>query len=244
MPQTFRVKVTKKGIELLQKAQAGTCRIQFSSMRTGCGSYTDQERENIGDAIALKNEKNIYPIRYVIMKDEATIQIASAISNYDAEKGEAVVSEGYHINEIGLFASDGENEILYMLAVVEGQQGDYMPPYNGYNAAEIVQKMECNIGNEKNVVLTVEQGVYALEISFEETRDRVDKLQIEVDQTVEKVKRTLPEVQYDLAEVIFQLSIKDIIETGKMKNIEVTVIDSENSVLVIHGTYTTGKVEI
>ena len=51
-------------------------------------------------------------------------------------------------------------------------------------------------------------------------------------------------VQYDLAEVIFQLSVRDMTDNSMFRNVIVDNIDSSSAVNIIKGSYTTGKVYI
>ena len=50
--------------------------------------------------------------------------------------------------------------------------------------------------------------------------------------------------QYDLAEVIFQLSVKDMTDNSMFKNVIVDKIDSDSAVNLIAGSYASGKVYI
>lgn len=51
-------------------------------------------------------------------------------------------------------------------------------------------------------------------------------------------------VQYDLTEVIFQLSVRDMTDNSMFRNVIVDNIDSSSAVNLITGSYTTGKVYI
>lgn len=51
-------------------------------------------------------------------------------------------------------------------------------------------------------------------------------------------------VQYDLAEVIFQLSVRDMTDNSMFRNVIADNIDSSSAVNIITGSYTTGKVYI
>ena len=51
-------------------------------------------------------------------------------------------------------------------------------------------------------------------------------------------------VQYDLAEVIFQLSIRDMTDNSMFRNVIVDKIDSKAAVNLVSGSYASGKVYI
>jgi hypothetical protein len=43
--------------------------------------------------------------------------------------------------------------VLYSIAVVAGDNGDFMPPYNGYNPAQIVQDYYATVDNSTQVTI-------------------------------------------------------------------------------------------
>lgn len=51
-------------------------------------------------------------------------------------------------------------------------------------------------------------------------------------------------VQYDLTEVIFQLSVKDMTDNSTFRNVIVDKIDSKAAVNLVSGSYASGKVYI
>lgn len=51
-------------------------------------------------------------------------------------------------------------------------------------------------------------------------------------------------VQYDLAEVIFQLSVRDMTDNSMFRNVIVDKIDSKTAVNLVSGSYASGKVYI
>lgn len=51
-------------------------------------------------------------------------------------------------------------------------------------------------------------------------------------------------VQYDLAEAIFQLSIRDMTDNSMFRNVIVDKIDSKAAVNLVSGSYASGKVYI
>lgn len=51
-------------------------------------------------------------------------------------------------------------------------------------------------------------------------------------------------VQYDLTEVIFQLSVRDMTDNSMFRNVIVDKIDSKTAVNLVSGSYASGKVYI
>lgn len=61
---------------------------------------------------------------------------------------------------------------------------------------------------------------------------------------IETINNQTEKVQYDLTEVIFQLSVRDMTDNSMFRNVIVDNIDSSSAVNIITGSYTTGKVYI
>lgn len=160
MPQLFNNAVmTNKGANLLVRAQAGQIKLQFTRMAVGNGTYASSEKtiQALQKATKLKSQKNTYALSAVNVYSEHSVKATALITNYDSVKQSVLVSAGYYINEIGLFAkpqgaADSE-EVLYSIAVVAGDNGDFMPPYNGYNPAQIVQDYYATVDNSTQVTI-------------------------------------------------------------------------------------------
>ena len=160
MPQLFNNAVlTDKGAKLLVRAQAGEIKLQFTRMATGNGTYTASEKtvQSLQKATKLKTQKNTYALSSISVYSEHSVKLTALITNYDPVKETILVSTGYYINEIGIFAkpqgaADTE-EVLYSIAVVAGDTGDFMPPYNGYNPAQIVQDYYATVDNSTQVTI-------------------------------------------------------------------------------------------
>lgn len=160
MPQLFNNAVmTNKGANLLVRAQAGQIKLQFTRMAVGNGTYASSEKtiQALQKTTKLKSQKNAYALSAVNVYSEHSVKVTALITNYDAVKQSVLVSAGYYINEIGLFAkpqgaADSE-EVLYSIAVVAGDNGDFMPPYNGYNPAQIVQDYYATVDNSTQVTI-------------------------------------------------------------------------------------------
>lgn len=160
MPQLFNNAVmTNKGANLLVRAQAGQIKLQFTRMAVGNGTYASSEKtiQALQKATKLKSQKNAYALSAVNVYSEHSVKVTALITNYDSVKQSVLISAGYYINEIGLFAkpqgaADSE-EVLYSIAVVAGDNGDFMPPYNGYNPAQIVQDYYATVDNSTQVTI-------------------------------------------------------------------------------------------
>ncbi len=200
MPQLFHSAViTNAGIQLLLKAQAGEAKIEFTKLKTGNGSYAEEEKEAsvLQEMTDLKSVKNSYCFSDVKIHSDHCVKVTSLITNYDSVARKTLISEGYYINEIGLYAKEKDvkngEEVLYSIAVTSGENGDFMPPYNGLSPVEIIQEYYATVSNSAEVVIQGNAGAAALaedlweaDAKIESLEQAVDEIQRKTDQFTEK----------------------------------------------------------
>lgn len=182
MPQPFEnAVITNAGARLLTRAQAGEASIEFTRIAVGDGAYSAEEKtlDAMQDRTALKSLKNSYPLSGVEIINDHCVKITALITNRDPAGGQALVTTGYHINEMGLFArekdADGDTEVLYSVTVTTGENGDFMPPYNGYNPAQITQEYYATVSNAAEVTIRiVDAGAALLVEDAEREFSRID----------------------------------------------------------------------
>lgn len=154
MPREFnRAVMTNDGADLLNRAQAGNAVLEFTRMAVGDGIFTDEETsvEAMQQMTDLKSEKYSYPICEKSVESPRCLKLTSVFWNAAPGEETAFVTEGFFINEIGLYCREKDkpdSEVLYSVTTVIGGQGDYMPPYNGKNRAEIIQDWYATITND------------------------------------------------------------------------------------------------
>lgn len=178
MPQPFNNAImTNVGARLLTKAQAGEIKIEFIRVEVGNGNYTEDEKtlEALQSQTALKSMKNSYPISDIEVYNDYSVKVTALISNQDSVTGDALITAGYYINEMGLYAKekDGtdDTEVLYSIAVTAGDNGDFMPPYNGYNPAQIIQDYFATVNNSAEITIQTSGAVALAEDLFEVRKD-------------------------------------------------------------------------
>ena len=127
MPQLFEPAIlTTSGAELLAAAQAGSVTIEFTKIAVGDGMFSDTE--NLRERTSLKSEKNAYVISGKSIVGNSTVKLTAVLTNQDPVTLKSLVTNGYYINEIGLYArAAGGDELLYSIAKTAGEKGDYMP---------------------------------------------------------------------------------------------------------------------
>lgn len=177
MPQPFNNAVmTNAGARLLTRAQAGEIKIEFTRIAVGNGEYTADEKTlaALQKQTALKSLKNSYTLSDIDVFSDYSVKVTALITNQDPVTGQTLVTAGYYINEMGLFAKekDGEDstEVLYSITTTSGENGDFMPPYNGYNPAQITQDYFATVNNSAEVTI-VSTGAALLAEDANKIRD-------------------------------------------------------------------------
>lgn len=186
MPQPFNNAVmTNGGANLLTRAQAGEIKIEFTRIVVGNGSYTAEEKTlaKLQQATKLKAQKNSYALSDIDVFSDHSVKVTALITNQDPVTKATLVTAGYYINEIGLYAkpSDGASstEVLYSIAVTAGTNGDFMPPYNGYNPAQITQDYFATVNNSAQVTINT-AGAALLAEDANKLRDDTTKMKCKI----------------------------------------------------------------
>ena len=232
--------ITKKGRELIAKLQVSGATTRFNSLVLGAG--TDKLTE---ESIQLTDQRQEFEIDSAKQSPEAPdkIELTASPNNIGLESG-------YTIREMGIYAQDpDEGSILYAVINTEDNASTYdqFPAYSGEeDFTEIIFRMEMLVASTKNVEFKLSPENLRRQVM--ENTESIKNIHIEVEEELEENKRytreTASSIQYDLAEVIFQLSVKDMTDNSMFKNVIVDKIDSDSAVNLIAGSYASGKVYI
>lgn len=181
MPQIYNNAVmTNAGAKLLTRAQANEIRIEFTRIAVGNGTYSSGEKTkaSLQTRTALKALKNSYALSDVDVYSDHSVKVTALITNQDPVTGKTLVDNGYFINEMGLFAkpagASSSEEVLYSITTVAGETGDFMPPYNGYNPAQITQDYFATVNNSADVTINT-AGAALLAADANKLRDDATK---------------------------------------------------------------------
>lgn len=165
MPQPYSAAViTAKGEELLARAAAGLCTIEYTKMEIGNGTYSNADKDvsTLKKRTALKAKKNEYSFSGVEIVSEKCVTLTALISNQDAVTSANLVSEGYYINEVGIRAkekgADDSTAILYSICITASisGNGDYLPAFTGHNRAEITQCYMITVDNSAEITVNIQ----------------------------------------------------------------------------------------
>lgn len=138
-----RAVITDAGNELLARAAAGETRIQFSKACTS--AYVYPGGTDLGKLTELSEVKQTVTVSDVHVIDNL-ISVRALFGN------ENVLNE-YLIQNVGVYASDGETEIL--MAVCQAEEPDQMPVYNGVAPSSFIYNVQITVDEARSLTVEV-----------------------------------------------------------------------------------------
>jgi Phage-related tail fibre protein len=151
MAKFTNLTLTDKGLALQTKAQTGT---QLKFTRVAIGDGTLDDGDDLTQLTGLKHERMAVAIANLSI-DNGSAVIKANFSNKD-------LTEEFYLKELGVFANDSEEgEILYAVANA-GNNGDYLPAFNGSEVIEQAFTLSLVVGNATNVTATFAESIYVL----------------------------------------------------------------------------------
>lgn len=203
MPQPFKnAVITNDGARLLTRAQAGEIKIEFTRMAVGNGDYSASEKslESLQNVEGLKSLKNSFPLSSIEIYSDHSVKISALITNQDPATEQTLINEGYFINEMGLFArekdEDNSTEVLYSIAVTAGENGDFMPPFNGFNPVHIIQDYYATVNNSAEVTIQAGTGAVVLIDDFLRLKEQLGNVNISKGDLQTQVNVIYEEIEY------------------------------------------------
>lgn len=206
MPQPFQNAVmTCAGALLLTRAQAGEIKIEFTRVAVGDGAYGESEKSfsALQEQEGLKSLRNSYGLSGIETHSKHSVKITALITNQDPATGAGLVEDGYFINEMGLFAKEkgggDDTEVLYSIAVTAGEHGDFMPPYNGFSAAQIIQEYYATVNHSAEITIQT-SGAFVLAQDFEKFKTEMREAIVNIEEKLQWLASLLCSYQYNRAE--------------------------------------------
>lgn len=150
--------LTKQGLALNAKVQAGLTNINFVRVETGAGSYSDSD--TIMNRIALKDRRQEFAFDSIrVGENNNTSILTFTVSNWQGDDN--YLETGYAWTETGIIATDPDDgEILYAIAVAVRDREDYIPAYNGMLPYTNVTDFITEVANAETVTIELVEGVY------------------------------------------------------------------------------------
>lgn len=148
--------LTRKGIALLAKAQAGRCAIVLTKAAAGNGSYANSE--DISSRTELKAKKQTFSLNTVTTQNQSNVFVKFVMTN---KQDSGNLANGYYVKEVGIYATDpDEGEILYAIAIGVENQWDYMPAYNALLPSTITVDFLVEVSNADTVTIEMPNKQY------------------------------------------------------------------------------------
>ncbi len=147
-----RWSLTRGGMALITKAQAGKCNINFTKLETGNGVWGN----DIVDATALKAVKQTFAFSGIDIPaaNLSTVVLEAVLNNRGLE-------QLYYLREMGIYATDpDEGIILYAIAVAD-EDTTYLPANNGVGISTIIERINIEVVNADSVTIDTTGAVVA-----------------------------------------------------------------------------------
>lgn len=195
--------ITEAGEALAARAVSGEVTIQFS--HAGTSSYAYSEGTNLKKLTELQDVKQTVIPSNVQIANDTLISIRSMFDNSE-------ITQEYLIQNVGIYASDGETEILF--AVCQAATPDQMPAFNGVAPSSFIYNVQISIAQAEQLSISIStagtatvQDVLDLEKKMEEKK--LDSSGGDASDTVASVEEPNSEEE----------KYPDIGSKGSMKNI-------------------------
>ncbi len=172
MAEFLKGTLTSNGLALVAQAQAGTATITFTKFAIGSGDWgADPSTATLQATTALKTEKATFGISKCEYVNPATSKLTLVASN------EKNTSGGYYVTEVGVYASNGNKEILYAIYVMAQGKGDWFPAYNSSMPSSLIYNCRITVANADSVTIKVDAAGLALQSDLEAAEARITALE-------------------------------------------------------------------
>ena len=163
-----RFALTRKGQELIAKAQAGRATIDFTKFGTGSGLWGADE--DLEYATELKEPRQEFSFSDISIPagNSSTVVVTVNITNEE-------LVQLYYLNEAAIYADDPEvGEIVYAILASE-EQTTYVPAYNGVGISNIVQRINLEVANANTVTINMD-GAHVSAAEYTAFRNAVNSM--------------------------------------------------------------------
>ena len=163
--------LTRAGNELLVNAAAGK-QIVFTRLVTGCGIYTEEEKDRaaLANATALKQQVQEFSFSLYEKQSEQSVLLKALISNKE-------LTESYTMTEVGVYGKEvgAETDVLCSITVTNSlEESDLFAPYNGLKPDQIVMEYYITLSPDAEVTVNM-QGAAALAEDLQALKEQVEQ---------------------------------------------------------------------
>ena len=170
MGQYNKAVLTTAGENLIARALAGEIKLNITQVKTSDYAYPGStDLKSLTDMQGIK-QTAIGPETTVI--NDTMIQTRVLFSNEE-------ISTTYYINNIGLYAMDGTEEVLF--CIVTAETPDEMPQYNGVASTSYIYNIQNVVQDATEINISVNSSGTAM---IQDVMERVDATGGDISETV------------------------------------------------------------
>lgn len=147
MAQFSKLIITSSGRDLIAKILVDGGKLKFSRV---CISESKIAAENLEHLTGLSEVKQESADLNITKSSDSAVVIEAEFDNRE-------LTSGHFMRTLGLFAMDGETEVLYAAASEVSSQC-YMPPYNGVTTSGVFLRLVTVVGNADKVSFEAESA--------------------------------------------------------------------------------------
>ena len=170
--------ITRAGNALVARALAGDAEIRFSHARTSSCEYPD--------GTDFEELTELQDIQQTVSPSDAEIVNGTVVSIVSLFRNENVLKP-YMIQNIGLYAMDGDREILFSIS--QAVTADQMPPYNGVAPSSFLYNIQLTVSNASSITVTVDPAGTASVQEILELKEKQKELEKSINATNQAVNK-------------------------------------------------------
>ncbi len=192
MAEFYAAVTTDAGLALSADLLTGE-QIIFTKLVAGSGTYDENEmtRPQLQKASQIKEPRQQFEFSRIEKVTDNCILLKTLLSNIN-------LLEGYRMTEIGIYAKKQGDEgdgILYSISVAK--EPDFLPPYNGLAAVEIVEEYYITVSDAAEVLLQAGSSAAVLAEDLEKLKTEI---LLEVNKKIDDLKGQIGDLSKLLTE--------------------------------------------
>lgn len=207
MSQYNKTVLTRAGLELAKKANAGQAKFGITRAVTSADDWSGKTTQDLEEVTAIPNimQQGTIMDAEEVESNNSVIGVSLRFTNKD-------LSTGYQIRVIGLYVKEEGQDKDFLYAVTTAVTPEYMPGFGDKVLYRFNMQMYLVIGKAQAVNVVIDEGTAV-------THGQFDKYKGELNQDLEKIKDAHKE---DMSHVVKSASINgsaEILpnETGKLE---------------------------
>lgn len=178
MSQYNKTVLTRAGLELAKRANAGQAKFGITRAVTSADDWSYKTVQDLEEVTTIPN-----------IMQQGTIMDANEVESNNSVIGVSLcftnknLSTGYQIRVIGLYVKEEGQENDFLYAVTTAITPEYMPSFADKVLYRFNMQMYCVIGKTQAVNVVIDDGTAV-------THGQLDKYKVEVTENLKKLENT------------------------------------------------------